>query len=223
MHQDNDADDILEKDDNEEEFKCPHCYKICTKKRSLDRHVSNACKALKGQDFTLPPCRRVLPVPVPVATELRVDKELDGLLANVTSEYTRWRLAQVLGVTQQNTYPILYNYHFPCSRSSFLSLSCPTSDPQNVMVNVLMDAKINFDIEQVSIPKHVVVIGPHGSKIDATKWIKPVCSGQERSDRPNIIVEENEVNYTLSLARPCLKEFGVEELQESVHKMSIDN
>ena len=88
MHQDNDADDILEKDEEEEEFKCPHCYKIFTKKRSLDRHVSNTCKALKGHDFTLPPSRRVLPEPVPVVTELRVDKELDGLLANVTSNRT---------------------------------------------------------------------------------------------------------------------------------------
>ena len=40
---------------------------------------------------------------------------------------------------------------------------------------------------------------------------------------PGIIGEETEEDFTLRLARNSLTDFGVEELQESVHKMSIDN
>ena len=50
-----------------------------------------------------------------------------------------------------------------------------------------------------------------------------MCSGQESFNRPKIIGEETEENYTLRLARNNLTDFGVKELQESVHKMSIDN
>ena len=50
-----------------------------------------------------------------------------------------------------------------------------------------------------------------------------MCSGQERSNRPKIIGEGTEENYTLRLARNSLTYFVVKEVQESVHKMSIDN
>ena len=104
---------------------------------------------------------------------LKVDEELNSLLDNVESDYARWRLAQIMGVTQKTTHPIQFNYHFPGSKASFLHNCCPTSDPHIAMFNVLIDAKTNHDIEHISMPKKLVVIDRNGSKVDASKWLAP--------------------------------------------------
>ena len=170
MHQDNDdAPDIPEKDDDENKFVCPNCSQVFKQRSSLVRHMDNTCKNRIGPDLMIASPRKS---PVPEIL-LKVDEELNSLLDNVESDYARWRLAQIMGVTQKTTYPILFNYHFPGSKASFLHNCCPTSDPHIAMFNVLIDAKTNHDIEHISMPKKLVVIDRNGSKVDASKWLAP--------------------------------------------------
>ena len=77
-----------EMDEPEKEtFECPKCHQTFKHRRSLDKHVDFTCKKKKSQDVLMTP--RVTPVtPVPV-TMVRIDTELDGLLATIDSDYVR--------------------------------------------------------------------------------------------------------------------------------------
>ena len=90
-------------------------------------------------------------------------------MTTVDSNYARWRLAQILGVTEAHTYPVLFQYRFPGSKASSLSTRLPTSDPMQLMVNVLVDAKTNFGIDEVFMNKNSVVIEPNGSRTNIAK------------------------------------------------------
>ena len=69
----------LEEDPGDSGYKCPLCLMILSSKASYARHVNFTCKKKKqGSDILT--TKRVSPVP---ATQVQVDKELDGLLANV--------------------------------------------------------------------------------------------------------------------------------------------
>jgi uncharacterized C2H2 Zn-finger protein len=198
----------LEEDPGDSGYKCPLCLMILSSKASYARHVNFTCKKKKqGSDILT--TKRVSPVP---ATQVQVDKELDGLLANVPSPYTRWRLAQVLGVTQQETYPVLWHYSFPGSRTSMVSSYCPTSDPSDVMFNILSDARTNYDIEKIVMQNSVEVIGPDGTKVNVSKWLKPLGEGEVRSNRPQINVEEIEDKLVYSLI--VKKTFEKSDLEE---------
>ena len=217
------TEDTSENDQDESKFQCPYCKEMFKHKKSLDRHVTWNCKQKEPPDPDIQtPSRRNQKL-VPEVTELKVDKEIEGLLANINSDYTRWRLAQIMGVTQRSTYPILHNHHYPGSKSSFLTSCCPTREPDKVMVDVLNDAYETFNIKSVTMPKNIVVIDPNdGSKVDATKFIKPVYIGQyARSNRPKIQVEETEEHYVFSLEKneECV---DVEKLEESVQQMSLE-
>ena len=99
------------------EFVCIQCNKSFTTSRALERHKSFTCKGqVKVCEELLVP--RVQVPPDPELELVHYDDELDGLLASVGSDYTRWRLSQVLKVTQRDTYPVLWNYKYPGSRSS---------------------------------------------------------------------------------------------------------
>ena len=212
-----------------DEFKCPHCYKEYTTKKSLDRHLNYWCKKLSRQDVDLA-SSRVPPRCQNHVAEVTIDQEVDDLLATVEHPYARWRLAQKLSVCQQSSYPILFNYRFKGSKSSPLSSVCPTSDSCNVMQNVLIDAKNNFEVNKISMPKLVRVMDPDGSKVDVSKWLKPVNNRIDedrvnRSDRPTIDVEETEDSFIYSLAGEDHDNDSAklqEELEESIKMMSID-
>ena len=62
----------------------------------------------------------------------------------------RWRLAQVLDVSQQSTYSILFHYRFPGIKTSPLSsiYICSTNNPCIVLENVLEDAWKSFRVEK---------------------------------------------------------------------------
>ena len=36
------------------------------------------------------------------------------------SNYVRWRLTQVMGVSQQSSFPVLFNYRFPVVREDLV-------------------------------------------------------------------------------------------------------
>ena len=220
MHQDeDDAPDISDSKDDEIEFFCPKCQKKFSQKKNQVRHTDFYCKKeLGGQDDLTLTSPRVSPVPQVPVTELKVDQECDGLLANVEGDYSRWRLSQVLGVTQHSTYPILFNYRVPGANTSCLSTCCPTTDPQSVMLSVLLDARANHDVEQIAMPKNVVVIHPNGSKVNVSKWLMPLNSGMERSNRPKIVVEDTDDSFIYSLGDRNSCDTADEDLEESLSK-----
>ena len=220
MHQDeDDAPDISDRKDDKIKFFCPKCQKKFSQKKNQVRHTDFYCKKeLGGQDDLTLTSPRVSPVPQVPVTELKVDQECDGLLANVEGDYSRWRLSQVLGVTQHSTYPILFNYRVPGANTSCLSTCCPTTDPQSVMLSVLLDARANHDVEQIAMPKNVVVIHPNGSKVNVSKWLMPLNSGMERSNRPKIVVEDTDDSFIYSLGDRNSCDTADEDLEESLNK-----
>ena len=127
----------------------------------------------------------------------------------------------MLGVTQQETYPVLWHYSFPGSRTSMVSSCCSTSDPSDVMFNILSDARTNYDIDKIEMQNSVEVIGPDGTKVNVSKWLKPLGEGEVRSNRPRINVEEIEDKLENSLIGN--KTFEKSDLEESFHHMSLDN
>ena len=80
-------------------FVCPNCQESFSSKRSLARHMDFTCKSIPLPEILSEP-RIVLPDPPPL-TQLRVDPELDNLLATVDHDYVRWRIIV-----------LLYNYYY---------------------------------------------------------------------------------------------------------------
>ena len=205
--------------DSSPAFQCPDCLQTFKTKRSLDRHISFTCKKLPQPDILTSP--RVPLSPEVCASRLTVNSELDTLLASVDSDYARWRLSQVLGVPQSTTFPILFCYRFNNSKSSALSHVCPTSDPYTTLYNVLIDAKLNFQVEQISIDKNVIIVHQDGSEENVSKWLKPTRLNP-RTDRLVFHVEETEFSLLYSLNDPG-SEPDLEDsiLEDSLQKMSL--
>ena len=91
-----------------------------------------------------------------------------------------------------------------------------------MMLSVLLDARANHDLQQIEMPKNVVVIDPNGSKINVSQYLMPLNSGKERSNRPKICVEETNDSFIYSL---CDREScdTAQDLEQSLHKMSLDD
>ena len=163
-------------------------------------------------------------VSVPVVV-VRPDQELNDLLGTVESDYVRWRLAKELGVAQQSTYPVLFNFRFPGSKNSTISSVCATSEPNTVMYNVLTDARINFQIDRIVMPKNVRLIDHDGAKVDISKFLTPVnnrIDGRaDRSYRPIIDVEVTNDSLIYRLVSKVCDD-REDELEDSLKMMSID-
>ena len=151
---DEDEEKMLQEE--QEAFQCPRCNKTFKRKSSLARHLEYTCKELPGEVVLTSP--RVPTVAAPTSVEIGVDEELDNLLGTIESDYARWRLSLALRVSQKSTFPVLFSFRFPGAKDSPLSSLCPTSDPNTVMYNVLTDARINFQIEKIVMPKVVTMV-----------------------------------------------------------------
>ena len=211
-------------------LQCPNCQKSFSQRRSLLRHINNSCKKHPPDPGPHASGPRLPPRALVKAAELHCDEELNSLLAAIDSDYVRWRLAQKLGIAQQSSYPILFNCRFPGSKTSSLSLICPTSDPSTVMYNVLTDAKKNFQVDKITMPKNVTIIDPDGSHIEVSKWLKPVNNrGGNRLHRPDrhiIDVEESDDSLVYSLVSGggnTVDDTGDDVLEESLKMMSLDD
>ena len=187
-------------------FECPKCHQSFSRKSSLDRHLSYRCSM--PAETTFPPPRRAPQVP---PEKVKVDKEVDGLLASINCQYVKWRLAQKLGVTNLSTFPILFNYRFKGSKTSELSSLCPTRNSYEVLCSILIDARANHEVNQIAISKAIVIEKQDGSEVDVSQWLKPLNDREERSNRPNINVEETETHLLFSLAAVQQEIFVMEE------------
>ena len=121
-------------------------------------------------------------------------------------------MCQVLSVSQQETYPILFNYRFPGSKSSLLSTLCPTgaptgslSNPHTILYNVLIDGKMNHQVNQVEMPKNIVMVEPDGSEVNVSRWLKPLNDRVGRSNRPIFDVVETETSLIYSFQEKISK------------------
>ena len=177
---------------NDEAFKCPQCDQVFKQKRTLTRHILYRCKVLDPSKVLDSP--RIAPL---ANTKVTHKHELNDLLATVGSHYARWRLSQVLGVTQTQTYPILFKYQFRGSRASVVSKCGPTSDPYVTMYDVLVDALDNHDVEKIEMPKKVVVVDDE-IETDVSKFLLPTRE-VSRSNRPLFKTEETATSYIYSL------------------------
>ena len=175
-----------------EVYKCPNCDRKFKEERTLKRHVLYRCKALTPPQILDSP--RIAPLAV---TKVTHNNELDDRLATIGSQYARWRLSQVLGVTQTQTYPILFKYQYRGSRSSVVSKCCPTSDPYVTMYDVLVDARDNHNVDSIEMPKSVVVIDEE-SETDVSSFLLPTRE-VSRSNRPMFKTEETATSYVYSL------------------------
>ena len=180
---------------NAEAYKCPNCDLEFKQEKNLNRHVLYRCKALTPPQ--IPDSPRIPPRPPLAVTKVTHNHELDVLLATIGSPYARWRLSQVLGVTQIQTYPILFKYQYRGSRSSSVSKCCPTSDPYVTMYDVLVDARDNHNVDSIEMPKSVVVIDEE-SETDVSKFLLPTRE-VSRSNRPMFRTEETATTYIYSL------------------------
>ena len=213
-------------------WQCPNCHKSFLHEKSLLRHLDYTCKEIPKPEILSSPRVRPLPPvppepPVPSVPEVpgyqvTANEELNSLLATIDSDYVKWRLAQVLGVAQADTYPILFCYRFKGSKSTALSSLCPTTNPYTVLYNVLIDARSNHQVEQVSMPKNTVVVQADGREVNVTKWLKPTRINA-RSNRPVFRVEETESSFIYSLeeVEPDFEESGLD-LEASLQQMSIE-
>ena len=197
-------------------FQCPDCLKIFTRKSSLNRHMNSACtEILKPEIFTSP---RII---LPCVSKLTVNPELETLLSTVQSDYARWRLSQVLGVPQSTSFPVLFSYRFNNSRSSVLSSICPTSDPYTTLYNILIDAKQNYEVYEISIDKNLVVVHSDGSEQNVSKWLKPTRLNP-RSNRPIFKVEETASSLIYRLSEPGIDpDLEDSILEDSLQKLSL--
>ena len=174
MLQDEEQDgDVDDRGDGDHQVVCPFCQKKFKHKKSLVKHLDYRCKSLPAIDI-LTAERRVPPVP---PTRLKVDPELDDLLSTVDSNYVRWRLAQVMGVCQQSSFPVLFNYRFPGSKTSRVPALCPTSNPYSVLCNILLDARENYQVEEIAMSKGMVIVNSDGTEFEVRRHLKPLNNG----------------------------------------------
>ena len=73
--------------DTSSAFLCPNCNKSFTSKRALARHMDFTCTMIRSPEIVSEP-RTVAPDP-PSLTKLRVDPEIDNLLATIDHDYVR--------------------------------------------------------------------------------------------------------------------------------------
>ena len=142
----------------------------------------------------------VSPRKVPlVTTQLTHNKEVDSLLGTINSDYVKFRLAQLLGVTQSETHPILFNYKWKGSRDSLVSNCCHTSDPYKAMYNVLIDARNNYNVDSIEMPKKIVIVDSDSeTEIEVSKYLLPTRQNA-RSNRPVFETEEKTATYVYRL------------------------
>ena len=216
--------------DRDTVFECPYCQKTFRHKKGLDKHINWSCKKVPSSEPETVSGPRVVRPPQAPVVQVRVDHELNHLLAGVESEYVRWRVAQKLGICQESTFPVLFDYRFPGSKKSPISKVCPTSDPIEVMRSVLKDAHERFKVDKVSMPKLVSITDlDDGSSVDVSKWLRPaqrkLTTKHARPSTPGINVEETDESYIYSLDDIALSDevTGEKEveLEDSLRSMDI--
>ena len=207
-----------------ERLECPQCGMVFKHQRSLNYHINYRCSKNQpeGKDVLATRTRRGKPS-APPSVKVQVDGEADDLLSKVDSAYSKWRLAQRLGVCQHSVYPILFKYHYPGSKASRLAEICPTSNPYNILTKVLLDARDNYKVEQVAMDKNMVIVDTDGEEFDVSKYLRPLNDREERSNRMKINIQETETNFLFSLAKQvAAEEEQVDrDLEQSLHGLSL--
>ena len=201
------------------EFECPACHKKFTEKRTLERHVNFRCKQISASDSESNSGLRVSSLSPVIVTKLTHNEEIDNLLSTIDSDYVKFRLAQLLGVTQTETQPILFGYKFPGSRTSAVTSLCPTIDPYISLYNVLIDGRNNHQVNEITMPKNLVIKHEDGEE-NVSKWLNPTRINA-RSNRPVFKVDETETSFIYSLVEASS---GLAEstLEDSLHQMSLE-
>ena len=173
-------------------LKCDKCGKVFNHLKGLKHHVLYTCKAIPGPVIINEP--RIRPNQL-VAIRLTVNPELDSLLSTIDSDYVRWRLSLAAKVTQSDTFPVLFKY----KRRGFVSKCCPVSDPYKAMYNVLVDARNNYQVDKIEMPKKLVVVDSDGeTEMDVSEFLLP-SRQHSRSNRPMFHVEESPTSIIYSL------------------------
>ena len=193
-------------------FVCPNCSIPFKHKSSMIKHIDhNRCEALKVKEPEPASARKNKRSP---RVQLRVDTEVSDLLNAIPSDYVRWRVSQLLGVAQVSCHPILFGY----TSKGAMSKYCPTTDPTSVMVGVLTDAYTNFNISELVMPKHLVIVDEAGVETDVSKWLKPSNVGKARTNRPKLITSESSDTISYRLAK-----HPIVELNASMQNLSLDD
>ena len=185
----------------DQSLQCQSCHQSFTTLPNLNRHISFRCKSKQSPTSEEVGSRR--PKKTKEKKVIKVDKELNDLLDTINSEYVKWRLAQVIGVTQRSVYPLLFHHSYPGSRASFLASVCPTENTCEKLFEILKDAA-NFKVDKLRISKNCVVVDCDGKEHIVDKYLTPSNSATEdrdRADRKRFIVEETEDEFVLSLPR----------------------
>ena len=173
---------------------CPKCQRTFKNLKHLKYHIEYSCPALSAPDILVSPRRAPLS-----ATKLTHNREVDSLLGTINSDYVKFRLAQLFGVTQSETHPILFNYKWKGSRDSLVSKCCPTSDPYVAMYNVLIDAKNNYNVDSIEMPKKIVIVDSDSeTEFEVSKYLVPTRQNA-RSNRPDFETEEKTATYVYRL------------------------
>ena len=89
------------------------------------------------------------------------------------------------------------------------------------------DAKINYNVDKIVMPKNVMMIQLDGVKVDITKWMVPVNNRTDekqgdRSDRPSFDVEETIDSYVYRLEVGNNVDDNVE-LEDSVNSLEEEH
>ena len=135
-----------EDDPEEPSFECPYCHCSFKHERSLKKHITWTCKKVPSEGVDPAP-RRPAVAPIKVKVDKEVEKEVE-MLATV-GIYARFRLSQLLGVTNKSTYPILSDYRFPGSSSSEIAALCPTKSTFDALIDILIDARDNHNVHRL--------------------------------------------------------------------------
>ena len=148
------------KDDDEDKI-CPHCRKTFSSHSARNKHLQkNVC--IKSGSRTPGSTRKSQPPDLPPAILLKEDKE--GLLMGHTCSYSkyklfprslsalnilnvRYRICQLLNLTNTKVYPLLSH----CTIPGGINV-CPTTDTDKVRLEVLLAAK-KHGVNQISVPK----------------------------------------------------------------------
>ena len=204
-------------------LKCEKCGKVFKHVKGYKHHITYTCKFLSGPEIMNEP--RIGQSQLDTI-KLTCNQELDRLLSTLDSDYVRWRLSLAAKVTQSDTFPILFKYQ----RRGFVSMCCPVSDPYKVMYNVLIDAKNNYQVDKIEMPKKLVIIDSNvDTEVDVSEFLLP-SRQHSRSNRPMFHVEESPTSIIYCLLAVELVDDPVadvvipeKDLETSMMEMSLQD
>merc|ERR1711971_977327 len=149
---------------NDDEDKiCPHCRKTFSSLSARNKHLwKNVCH--NSVSRTPVSSRNPPPPALPPAILLKEDHE--GLLMGHNCPYSKYRISQLLNITNTEVYPLLSH----CTIPGGINV-CPTTDTDRVRLKVLLAAK-NHRVNQISVPK-TVPVSSGGRILDISAYLKP--------------------------------------------------